>query len=76
MPKSQQTSENACMKSAKMPKKKLENVTRLAELGELAELLQIDCDDNLTVQEIRNKLQQTIKEQNKYLKTTTVCYRD
>lgn len=59
-----------------MPKKKLEDVTKLTELGELAELLQIDWDDTLRIQEIRSKLKQTIKEQNKYLKTTTVCYRD
>lgn len=59
-----------------MPKKKLEDVIKLTELGELAELLQIDWDDTLRIQEIRSKLKQTIKEQNKYLKTTTVCYRD
>ena len=61
------------MTSSKMPKRKFDDIKKLPEVGELAELLQIDYDENCTIQEIKIKLKQKVEEQSKYLKTTTVC---
>ena len=72
----QKTVENVWVKSSKMPKKKFDDIKKLPEIVDLAELLQIDYDENCTIQEIKSKLKQKVEDQSKYLKRTTVCCSD
>ena len=68
---SQQTSHNVCKKPSKIPKKKIDDIKKHAEILELAELLQIDCD-KFTIAELRSEVKQKIEEERKYSKPKTV----
>ena len=75
MQTSQQTSHNVCNIPLKIPKKNIDDIIKRKEIGELAELLQID-GDKLNIEELKSVVKQKIKEERKYSKPKTVYFSD